>query len=121
MATGSKRRRIQSIKANATSNPQTKTTTVSKINQTEPAQIWDPDGTRVIKKSEKLNIYTGPQREANSRYTKTPEAVSASQSEKSNIYTGPQGKGKQLDIARLLDEIKQLKTRVSELEKRSKL
>jgi hypothetical protein len=51
----------KSIKANATIKPQTKTTAMSKTTPTKLAQIWDPEGTKVIKKTQKANIYTGPQ------------------------------------------------------------
>jgi hypothetical protein len=50
-----------SIKANATIKPQMKTTVMSKTTPTKLAQIWDPEGTKVIKKTQKANIYTGPQ------------------------------------------------------------
>jgi hypothetical protein len=53
--------KIQSEEANATLKPQTKTTAMSKTTPTKLAQIWDPIGAKVIKKTEKANIYTGPQ------------------------------------------------------------
>jgi hypothetical protein len=53
--------KIQSTEANAAMQPQTKTTAISKTKETKLAQIWDPSGTKVIKKIEKANIYTGPQ------------------------------------------------------------